>query len=62
MELVFHSNHPIKNYWKLHEENRNIKKVQVYAVCVMAPFLDDDKEQRERVSSNVLLAMDSLNR
>ena len=58
----FHSNHPIKNYWKLHEENRNIKKVQVYTVCVMAPFLDDDKEQRERVSSNVLLAMDSLNR
>ena len=43
MELVFHSNHPIKNYWKLHEENRNIKKVQVYAVCVMAPFLDDEK-------------------
>ena len=39
-----------------------IKKVQVYTVWAMAPFLDDDKEQRERVSSNVLLAMDSFNK
>ena len=23
MKLVLHSSHPIKTYWKLHEENRN---------------------------------------